>query len=140
MMREEVVKAIDTFVNHKSAINYEKRIHKVLTPQGRYTPDEVYEIVGNLACTTTKEARIQIITDLREGKTGWNCSTYNKNRETQNKVLNPLPIMEDSSFRCRKPKCKSTKCYVESHQTRSGDEGMTNFVICAQCSSRYKLN
>jgi len=48
-------------------------------------------------------------------------------------------VMEASTdtFTCRK--CKSKKCNYYQLQTKSGDESMTTFVTCLDCSSRFKF-
>ena len=47
--------------------------------------------------------------------------------------------MQESEFPCKKQKCRSKNTYSIQSQTRGGDEGMTTFVICKDCGSRYRF-
>jgi DNA-directed RNA polymerase subunit M/transcription elongation factor TFIIS len=43
-----------------------------------------------------------------------------------------------SGWECRK--CHGNEAYTYSKQTRSGDEGMTQFVVCANCGREERLS
>jgi len=47
--------------------------------------------------------------------------------------------IEKCDLKCRNTLCRSDKCVFYLQQTRSGDEGMTAFVICTKCQTRYRL-
>jgi DNA-directed RNA polymerase subunit M/transcription elongation factor TFIIS len=47
-------------------------------------------------------------------------------------------VANTDTFTCRK--CRSKECNYYSLQTRSADEGITHFVTCLQCASRWKQN
>ena len=51
---------------------------------------------------------------------------YNKNKKSGT-----------NAFKCSK--CKSKNCEVTTKQTRSGDEPMTTFVTCLECSHVFKF-
>ncbi len=140
--REAIIDVLSSCTkNHKSAVNYEKRLWKNFEHANSDVTyfDYVYEIIAHIKACDTAENRKQVILDLESGKSGWDMSAYDGLREKRNKGLNPTIILEDSEFQCRNPRCRSKKCYTESYQTRSMDEGMTPFVICSVCSKRYKL-
>jgi len=42
-------------------------------------------------------------------------------------------------FRCRDPRCRSWETDYCQLQSRSADEGMTTFVTCLACGSRFKF-
>lgn len=44
---------------------------------------------------------------------------------------------EDSSVKCRR--CNSTEILVEQKQTRSADEGMSVYCVCATCNNRWTM-
>ncbi len=133
----------------KSAINYEKRIkryyrQRLMNFESLEGIREeyfnfAYEIIGCMVAAKTKEGRVQVIRDMEECKIGWDCSVYDDHRRKRDRVLNFSLNVEDGEFQCKNPRCLSKKCFTESHQTRSGDEGMTHYVICTKCSRRYKI-
>lgn len=49
--------------------------------------------------------------------------------------LVPKSVLSD--FKCRR--CGFTKCFLQSRQTRSADEGMTHFIICAKCGKMFRI-
>jgi len=138
--RDAIRKQIEVLTNTKSAENYESRLWRFCQRNSLDYADVAYEFVGGLHSAKSKEERVQLMRDLESGKSIWETSIYSKYKNAP-KPLQIKDIMPDSSeFVCKNPKCRSKKCYPESHQTRSRDEGMTNFVICAECLKRFKLN
>lgn len=139
-MREIIVEQLKTKVNNASAIAYEKRIWNWCNKNNLEYSTYVYDILGELLNAKNKEERINIINGLKQGKYGWNSfifETYKAKNDKLNSLLTPQ--IEEGEFKCRKKDCRSLRCFFETHQTRSRDEGMTGFVICSKCSSRYKV-
>ncbi len=79
------------------------------------------------------------IKDITNTKTGWNCSVYKDFKDrlaVDNSALVEGIKVEKGEFTCKNKKCNSRECYFYQLQTRSADEGMTNFVICTKCGER----
>jgi transcription elongation factor S-II len=67
----------------------------------------------------------------------WEQLLQAKTLRDKNKYEVQLEAMTDT-FTCRK--CKSKKCTFYQLQTRSADEGITNFVQCLSCGTRWKTS
>lgn len=138
-MRAAIKKQLESVCNEKSAINYEKRLWAYCEKKELNYHDVAYEFVGRMMHTSSKDERVALMKDLENGKSDWDTIPFNKYKKKV-AVINNEELYPDSEFQCRNPRCKSMKCYTESHQTRAGDEGMTNYVICSVCARRYRLN
>lgn len=53
-------------------------------------------------------------------------------------ALDYQPAIEEGIYQCNKCNCKRT--LREMSQDRSGDEGMTTYIICMGCFTRWKEN
>jgi hypothetical protein len=65
-----------------------------------------------------------------------------KHKQRLEEILKSAPVANSSSssssfLSCRK--CKSHNVHTSQKQTRSADEGMTVFVTCADCGTRWKM-
>ena len=78
--------------------------------------------------------------DSLSGSFGWSSGRFNNLQKEQEEedafIANPIEI-EEGVVTCGK--CGSNKTYSYQLQTRSGDEGITSFVRCVQCGSRWKM-
>lgn len=57
-------------------------------------------------------------------------------REIQ--TMKPIKPTEEGMYQCSK--CGSKQTSVVKAQTRSADEGMTDFVTCHNCGKKWKVN
>ena len=77
---------------------------------------------------------------LKEQKLGFQSKEYSKYRELQDEqdefITNPFVMSNNDEGFEECSKCKSTKTYLMSVQTRSSDEGTSCLVICANCNFR----
>jgi len=82
----------------------------------------------------------EYINSIKEQELGFNSDEYSKYRELQNEqdefITNPFVMSNNDDGFEECAKCKSTKTYLMSVQTRSSDEGTSCLVICANCNFR----
>jgi len=105
----------------------------------------LYTTVGLLLAATNSlsvnpVSKQDIYKELKDHKTEWESSINKKYQmyETVSiaQIETPMESVE-GTVQCRK--CKSMKVRTIQLQTRSGDEGMTNFNTCLNCGSRFKF-
>jgi len=65
----------------------------------------------------------------------WSALIEKKEKEDANRYECNVQAATDT-FTCRK--CRSKKCTYTQIQTRAADEGMTTFVSCLDCGTRWK--
>lgn len=86
-----------------------------------------------------KLGELYLMNEILDGA-NWDSKVYDNIREKieiENKrVINP-PDVKKGIFKCKK--CKSEKTWSYQLQTRSGDEGMTNFITCSNCGNKWKF-
>jgi DNA-directed RNA polymerase subunit M/transcription elongation factor TFIIS len=85
--------------------------------------------------------RIDIEDDIKEGRYLYESSRFVDIKEEilksmRDRVREPQVAIGD--IVC--PKCKGKRIYVVQAQTRSADEGMTNFYTCMACNYSWSLN
>lgn len=96
-----------------------------------------FEIVGELI----QEESVMSTQDLEKRVTQekvFESRFYDNFRKMRDNTDQQDMEIKEGVLECRNPKCKSKRCYYYQLQTRSGDEGITTFVICSKCNSRYK--
>ena len=65
----------------------------------------------------------------------WSALIEKKEKEDANKYECNIQAATDT-FTCRK--CRSKKCTYTQAQVRAADEGMTTYVSCLDCGTRWK--
>jgi DNA-directed RNA polymerase subunit M/transcription elongation factor TFIIS len=81
------------------------------------------------------------ILDTNKCIIGYDLGMFDKEREIlskKEKFSTTKVEIDEGIHQCRNVKCKSRKCRRIFLQTRSGDEGMTVFIICTECGSKHK--
>lgn len=75
--------------------------------------------------------------ELKDDKDVFNSDIFNdykkEDERRKNDILNPNT--EGSQGKCKK--CGSLNTFPLTKQTRSGDEGMSNKIVCADCQSKW---
>lgn len=96
-----------------------------------------YQIAGLLMTTEMKK----VLGEVKEGKIGWDSTTYKEVAENLNEydqyLKNPFEVAEGVS-ECKK--CGSKKTWSIQKQTRSSDEPMTTFTRCVQCGHQWSYS
>jgi DNA-directed RNA polymerase subunit M/transcription elongation factor TFIIS len=138
-MCKRIVKRAEEFVEEGSP---SCRFSEYVTVEMLY-PKIAYEKVGQLLVCKDRPERENILNDIKNDVTGFDTYPYEVYKTKQKEECSFAaqgPKVEEGEFPCRNPKCKSKRCYWYQLQTRSGDEGMTIFVTCIKCKTRYKKN
>lgn len=102
--------------------------------------DLAYEKVGQIL-TVPKEEIPKIISDMKKSKEGWDSFIFENERIEYEKQMNrqiQKPTAVKGLYKCKEKGCDSDLFYTWSLQTRSGDEGTTNYRQCAKCGARGK--
>lgn len=149
--RQAVVDALETKLGPKSSANFEERIWKMCNQLGEeYVEDTneiygkyAYEKVGCILAAKDRDDRAKVLNDIKGTVLDWDSHNYDEFRRRRNldnaQIAEGVKV-EKGEFKCRKKECKSNECYFYLQQDRSGDEGMTTYVVCTKCSTRYRFN
>ena len=104
-------------------------------------PVIAYDKLGQIMAAKTSLERHKILNDLKNAVEDWDSCVYNSPRSEYNRMMDrsiqkPQAVTLDEI--CKFKGCKSNKFYMWSQQTKSSDEGMTQFRQCAECGRRRK--
>ena len=144
---------VDSFLKHfpkEKAVVYEKAIFNVasLAADGEMPDVDMYasiayERIFQLVTASNETDRLVILVDMQAdpGTSGvsWDSCVYDDHKEKYQASIDrsqqrPKPVK--GLHVCKNPRCGSDEFYVWSLQTRSSDEGMTNFRQCSKCGKR----
>jgi len=148
--RLAAIEALKSKLSIKTATNYEKQIWRMcqrIAKEKECCTQDIYadialEKVSQLLSAPNKEKRGEIFENIKKNTTGWDSIVYNDFREKQAmsiaEIINGVEL-EPSELPCKNKNCKSDRTYYYQRQTRSADEGSTNYVVCSKCGSRYRF-
>lgn len=145
--RKDIIDTLNTKFNSKTSKEYEELIFNMCKSMSTDTEElvEIYkecsfEKVGHLL--STSEVGI-ILDDIRNSVISWDSApykTFQENRKKNMSLMTEKAEVQSGGFPCRMKDCPSSKTnetvWYQS-QTRSGDEGMTTYVVCTICGDRY---
>jgi DNA-directed RNA polymerase subunit M/transcription elongation factor TFIIS len=100
-----------------------------------------YEKIGQLMCVENKKDRLAILEDIQNDVIGWDASVFATQFKEYQKRMDrstQKPKSTKGVHKCKVKRCGSDEFYIWSAQTRSSDEGMSNFRQCARCGDRRK--
>lgn len=100
----------------------------------------VFQILGQYMVTCNAEKLTKSITE--DTIEWWDTAAFDTFKQiaiANIKMHTEGLKIEKCDLPCRNNLCKSDKCVFWLEQTRSGDEGMTTFVLCTVCQKRYRL-
>lgn len=110
---------------------------KYISEKVENDPECYYQVAGLLMTTEMKK----VLGEVKEGKIGWESSTYKEVAENLTEydqyLKNPFEVAEGVS-ECKK--CGSKKTWSIQKQTRSSDEPMTTFTRCVQCGHQWSYS
>lgn len=149
-IRESCQKALAEKLGEKSAVKYETAIYNMcvriakrdgdgITVEHVY-PEVAFDKVGQLMVATAVE-RTKILNDLKNTVEDWDSCVYFEQQTEYNKCMNRAvekPTAVKGVYKCNNKGCKSDDFYMWSVQTKSGDEGMTQYRRCAICGKQKK--
>jgi DNA-directed RNA polymerase subunit M/transcription elongation factor TFIIS len=99
----------------------------------------IFQLCGQFMVTCDGDA---LITSFEFANEWWDTYAFDTFKQS---VLDAIRMrtegvkIEKCDLQCRNRLCRSYKCVFFLQQTRSADEGMTAFVLCTKCSTRYRL-
>lgn len=103
------------------------------------SPEESYEIIG--MAYQNFDATIKKYATSNETYKPFQSMCFQKQIESEKitrEALEFQPTIEDGIFQCGKCNCRKT--LRTTLQTRSGDEGMTTYIVCAKCHHSWQEN
>lgn len=146
-IRKSCISSLESFFSPKESAKIEKILFDAANMHhGDENIEEFYlrfsyEKIGQLASNTSTENVQRILKDSEEGIEGWKSAFY-QHYKTQYLYKLDTTMKKPASikgiYKCKEKDCNSDEFYVWSQQTRSGDEGMTQFRKCAICGKRKK--
>jgi len=100
--------------------------------------DQTIQIYQLLCMLEKKEDITHIVHHIKNNQLLWNNPTFDKERakieEENNFMVCPYELSE-GVLTCGR--CKSSKIYTFSKQTRSMDEPTTVFAMCSECGHKW---
>lgn len=102
-----------------------------------------FELVGRFMRCESKTERKAILEEIKSGTVDtWSTMLLDteKKKEYDDVARTSKGVsVKKCTYKCKKKGCPSEECFVYQVQTRSADEGMTTYVVCVKCCSRYKF-
>lgn len=149
--RQSITRTLQSKLDEKSALHFENEIYKMclyLSKEYDDTLEDIYnkfayEKVGDIMNADGEEDRNGVLNDIKNGILGWKSAPYKEFRrklEKDNSEIAKSISIEEGDLPCRNAKCGSKRCISYLSQDRSGDEGMTQHVICVDCRTHYTIN
>lgn len=148
-LRKIIVSTLESLEKNADAVTYEKAIYnmcvRIVNRDGSKIMD-VYSVVaydktGQLLNAGTKEERKRIFNDIQETLQDWSSSVYQEEKQEFIKTMDKSvqkPKATKGVYFCKQKGCNSDEFYMWSAQTRSGDEGSTQYRQCALCGKRRR--
>ena len=150
--RAEVVKTLQSRVKPAIAKRYEKYIYTAVEADAvcknlsvkKLYGEVAYELIGRfMHCETAKDRKVV----LEEIKTCtldiWSTVLLEAERRKEYEDVSRTTkgvSVKKCAYKCKKEGCPSEECFTYQVQTRRADEGMTTYVVCVKCCSRYKFD
>lgn len=132
----------------KSATMYETAIYNMCVRVAKREEGDIEDIYTEIAYDKTGQLmvasahdRVKILNDLKNTVEDWDSCIYFEQQTEYNRSLDrsvQKPVAVEGVYTCGYKGCKSDKFYMWSQQTKSSDEGMTQFRQCAVCGKRRK--
>jgi DNA-directed RNA polymerase subunit M/transcription elongation factor TFIIS len=100
-----------------------------------------YEKLGELMLNPDKKA--DILMDIKNCNVSWKSTSFESYQKAEQQVVQQRIAgvkVSKGEFRCRIKTCGSDECIYYPIQTRSCDEGTTNYIVCSKCGERFTLN
>jgi DNA-directed RNA polymerase subunit M/transcription elongation factor TFIIS len=108
-----------------------KRKDKVTSKDLAFIEDYKFEMYSNLSLILDRSFEKIYLSELplfQEAKFG---------QEQEDLLITTPLVVEEGVEKCFR--CNSNRTFSYELQTRSGDEGITTFLRCAQCNNKWRL-
>jgi DNA-directed RNA polymerase subunit M/transcription elongation factor TFIIS len=149
-LRETVRETLSTKFSDETVDKYEdvlynaalKKSKATKMPKNKIYLELSYEKLGQIMVAKAKEERKAIIKEMIDGLDDeWESIFYAKQKENYKKLMDKSvakPKTVKGVYHCKEKGCGSDEFFVWQRQTKSSDEGMSNFRQCARCSKRKR--
>lgn len=101
-----------------------------------------YEIIGDVSkCEKTTDINKIINVDRTDNVKVYKSPVYSKQQEKLQDMFSDLAEgikVKKGEYICRNQKCLQKKCVYFQKQDRGGDEGMSTFITCTVCGTRWR--
>lgn len=140
--RKHCISVLAEKLGEKSAKKYESAIYEMSqnVDGGDYN-NLAYDKISQILSAESAAKRREILNDIKNFTETWDSTVYKQQKilydRTMDRTVQKLKSLK-GVYVCNYKGCKSDEFYVWSAQTKSCDEGTTQYRQCAQCNKRKK--
>ena len=147
-VRKSSLRVLKQKLGEKSAVKYETAIYNMCVKIAKRDGEDIEEVYVNVAydklgqiLTSDALGRSKILNDLKNTVEDWDSYVYfdhqaEYNREIDRSILKVVSVK--GVYTCKVKGCRSDEFYMWTAQTKSCDEGSSQFRQCAICGKRKK--
>lgn len=147
-IRKSSLRVLKQKLGEKSATKYETAIYNMCVRIAKRDGDDIEEIYTRIAydklgqiLTSDALGRSKILNDLKNTVEDWDACVYFEHQAEYKREIDRSILKVESVkgvYTCKYKGCKSDEFYMWTAQTKSSDEGSSQFRQCAICGKRKK--